>query len=252
MTVASLAAGTAPAGLHKTGDPALLGELLRVEGYCILPQRLPTTLVAELRAAVEPLIAASTPKTAGFRDRRFFFTMDDVAPYRRPEVWARPEVLALVRAALGPETCLNRIGMDVNLPGSSYQPSHMDCGYLYPESALALPAHSINLAIPLVDLDEEIGPMELWPCTNGNLRDADQDALVPYMHSVKPALPAGSLLLRDVRTWHRGTPNRSQRIRPQITISYHRRWFRGPHARFPAAEYDRLPDDLRGLVERGS
>ena len=39
-------------------------------------------------------------------------------------------------------------------------------------------------------------------------------------------MPAGSVLVRDIRTWHRGTPNRSETARPNLAMIYSRPWLK--------------------------
>ena len=40
--------------------------------------------------------------------------------------------------------------------------------------------------------------------------------------------PAGSALIRDVRTWHGGTANLSQETRVMTSLGYYAPWFRRP------------------------
>ena len=55
-------------------------------------------------------------------------------------------------------------------------------------------------------------------------------------------MPAGSLLIRDLRMWHRGTPNRSDEIRPNMAMIYAQRWLKThyPPVSIPQATYDGL------------
>jgi ectoine hydroxylase-related dioxygenase (phytanoyl-CoA dioxygenase family) len=240
----STAIATAPT-LAKTSDPALLADLLRIEGYCVLPQRLAPAHVEELRDALAPRIRA--PGGTGFRHHRQLLQAADLHPFQRPDLWARAEVLVALRAVLGPAIHCQAMGVDVNLPGSTHQPSHMDCGYLFPEAPVSLPPFAVVLNVPLVDVTEDNGGIELYPGTHLNRADVDQDRVIPFLDGVTPLLPAGSLLLRDIRLWHRGTPNRSQAARPQIGIAYGRPWYGKPMT-LPAATVAVLPESLRTLV----
>ena len=69
------------------------------------------------------------------------------------------------------------------------------------------------------------------------------------MHSELALMPAGSLLVRDMRMWHRGTPNRSEAPRPNIAFIYSRHWLRTnyPPIRIPKKIYEGLPEKGRQL-----
>lgn len=46
------------------------------------------------------------------------------------------------------------------------------------------------------------------------------------MESQDPTAPRGSCLLMDYRLTHQGRANRSDQVRPILTMIYHRPWFR--------------------------
>src|SRR5262245_18450257 len=46
------------------------------------------------------------------------------------------------------------------------------------------------------------------------------EKLGAHMMSMKVHMPAGSILIRDVRMWHRGTRNRGHAIRPNLALIY--------------------------------
>jgi ectoine hydroxylase-related dioxygenase (phytanoyl-CoA dioxygenase family) len=244
---------TTTADPSATAAPATTASVetrLRVHGVAILADALPRALVADLAQALAPIIRSARAADAGFRQQRLLLSLPDAAAVAIPAVLARPAVLAPLRALLGAGLRLGGLGIDVNLPGSAHQPSHMDCPYLFPEHDLTLPPFSYVLNIPLVDVDEENGPLELWPGTHLNQRDVDQDALIGQLPSLRPRLSAGSLLLRDIRLWHRGTPNRSRLPRPQIGIAYCRPWYCRSEVRVPDACYRALAPADQALVGR--
>ena len=47
------------------------------------------------------------------------------------------------------------------------------------------------------------------------------------LSTVCPA-PAGSVLIRDTRAWHGGTPNLSDQVRAIPNTEYHAPWYREP------------------------
>jgi ectoine hydroxylase-related dioxygenase (phytanoyl-CoA dioxygenase family) len=98
--------------------------------------------------------------------------------------------------------------------------------------------------IPLVDARDDNGPLEIWP--GGTHHYVAQPAQVPQlaaeMQSVRVLMPAGSIVIRDSRMWHRGTPNRSTAPRPNFTLIYSRFWLRLRYRPIPIpqATYDQL------------
>jgi hypothetical protein len=55
--------------------------------------------------------------------------------------------------------------------------------------------------------------------------------------------PAGSVLIRDPRAWHGGTPNLSDEARSIPNIEYYAPWFREPMAQsMPRSIYDTLSE----------
>jgi ectoine hydroxylase-related dioxygenase (phytanoyl-CoA dioxygenase family) len=137
-------------------------------------------------------------------------------------------VLPIVEALVGDDCICHYFASDTALPGSDYQEVHPDIFPLFPESDRVLPPYSIVLNIPLVDATEENGPLEIWP--GGTHHYVAERSSVPRlaesMQSLRVLMPAGSLLIRDSRMWHRGTPNRSTAPRPNFTLIYSRFWLR--------------------------
>ena len=101
-----------------------------------------------------------------------------------------------------------------------------------------------------MDFTEENGPLEIWPGgTHGMTGGMDMKALAPVMHSERVLMPAGSILLRDMRMWHRGTPNRSTEMRPNLALIYSRPWLKThyPPIAIPTAIHETLSERARRL-----
>jgi ectoine hydroxylase-related dioxygenase (phytanoyl-CoA dioxygenase family) len=145
-----------------------------------------------------------------------------------------------------PDLTLRYFASDTPLPGSDYQKVHSDTRFLFPEAALPVPCYGLVLNVPLVDCTEENGSLEFWPSTHLTPGRADLERLAASLPSLRANLKAGSLLLRDLRMWHRGTPNRSSATRPHLAVVYTRPWYQfeqnGP--RLTRAQFE-------GLRERG-
>src|SRR4029450_2324593 len=170
-------------------------------------------------------------------------------PFTDPLVIEHPLAMAVLDAILGDNCHCHYLASDTALPGSDFQAVHSDIYLLFPETPLSLPTYSIVVNIPLIDVGPENGPVEIWPGgTHLMPSPLDLHHLAPHMHSQRVIMPAGSLLIRDMRMWHRGTPNRSDEIRTHLALIYSRFWFREttyPPIAISRAAYERLSDRAR-------
>jgi len=93
-----------------------------------------------------------------------------------------------------------------------------------------LPPFSIVLNVPLVDFTVATGATEVWPGTHLDNRPHpdgvnNYDALAADKPSALTDVPIGSLVLRDMRMWHRGMPNRTETIRTMLAVVYNRLFY---------------------------
>ena len=93
-------------------------------------------------------------------------------------------------------------GFLINQPGSLHQGWHRDG----PKEGM------INVFCPLIDLQAELGPTEVWPSTHTKVSKQEESG------KVAPLLKRGQLLLMDYRTLHRGLGNDSKDI--TRTVAY--------------------------------
>lgn len=125
-------------------------------------------------------------------------------------------------------------------PGSSVQKWHTDLGPMIDdglaEGSYILPAYGLVMIVPFIDLDSSNGPTEFIPgshlpstAMHGGDGSFWHDAEIGEANSKAPTvalnLPAGSALLFDIRTTHRGGANKSPSARPILYASYFREWF---------------------------
>jgi ectoine hydroxylase-related dioxygenase (phytanoyl-CoA dioxygenase family) len=189
-------------------------------------------------------------------DGRYDISPRMVGALGDPQVFANPILLPLLRVWLGDDVQLSSLNVVVSYPGSAMQHIHRDHAHLfegYPdEVSTRLPPHAVNLVVPLVDLDLAIGPTGVFPGTHR----WGADGTVDPQTIVTPTLTRGDVMLLDYRTLHAGMPNRSERVRPLLYITYARAWFfdevnftaRNPTDLVPG-RYDDLPD-LHSLLRR--
>jgi hypothetical protein len=229
-----------PPATSDASDEAL-AERLRHDGVVVLPEPLPSDVVAELRGAFEPLLeryAGGTDPNRGPSRHQMYLPFEP--PFSDPALWADPTVLRIVELVLGPDFECTYYGSDTPYPGSDHQPVHQDGGPLFPEWGTRPPLYCVAVNVPLVDVDADNGPLEWFPGTEQPEPDAEPERFTG---------PAGTMLLRDTRVWHRGSPNVGDGPRPMLALLYTRPWYRFPLDR-PAMDrslYEALPDPGRRL-----
>ncbi len=230
-----------------------LADEIRVKGYVLLDDMIPEAKVAAMRDTFDPLLQAkrqADPPNRGVN--RFQMHLPFEMPFADPMLYANPIVLAIIENLFGHDHILTYFASDTPFPGSDYQKVHLDCRLPFPEAPYGVPVYSVVLNTPLVDFTEENGPLEIWPSgTHMVAQPRDIERMAARMPSVRLLPKTGSILLRDARVWHRGTPSRGERSRPNIALVYSRGWFRFESHPFrikvPRETYDSLPESLRPM-----
>ncbi|KAK0945270.1 hypothetical protein LTR29_003362 [Friedmanniomyces endolithicus] len=168
----------------------------------------------------------------------------DQAPPLIPElmykdVWANPIGVAIMRAMFGSCVCHYANG-NTALKATGRQPVHSDIDKPHP-----LWPFAFAFNIPLCDMSVENGSTELWI---GSHKDSNIDQHCTFaggetglvirpelleerrQHSppVQPSTKKGSLIIRDIRLWHAGMPNRTDVPRIMLVFVYQPRWFQAP------------------------
>ncbi len=158
------------------------------------------------------------------------------AKYIFRDVVANPFACQITRSVLGAGAYINGVTGNSNVPGSTIQPVHVDDGQLWPGLAVAPPASRLAVNLALGDTTAENGAIELWPGTHLDLRQVigqdirvDESAVEERRKTVPPVLgetTKGSVLIRDMRLWHRGMPNAGTETRFMIAMVHNVSWLR--------------------------
>ncbi|MBO7742759.1 phytanoyl-CoA dioxygenase family protein [Paenibacillus sp. MWE-103] len=243
---------------------AIAVEQVKANGYIVLDKVYGDEQMAELRGSFDPLFDEYIERR-GYNTgtNRAQMHLPFQAPFNDPSILEHPIAMAIIDGVLGPYSKISYFASDTPMPGSDYQAVHCDINPLFPELSVPLPPFSLVLNIPLVDTTEENGPLEVWPGgTHLHGDRANQDTLggvvnphmhivraSQYMHSEKVYMSAGSIVIRDIRMWHRGTPNRSDYRRTNIALIYNRDWYgSGYSIQIPRETYDALPKRSQQLL----
>lgn len=157
-------------------------------------------------------------------------------PYLFHDVLLNDLVIAVTQATLGKGVKNSFYSGNTALPSHNMQPVHADIGQLWPNLEHATPPYALVVNVPLVDVSVENGSTELWPGTHhdttiyindGNIKLPE--ALVEERRKIspplQPTLRLGSVLIRDMRMWHRGMPNFTNDPRPMIAMIHWVGWW---------------------------
>lgn len=135
-------------------------------------------------------------------------------------------------------------------PGEGIQEVHRDTRQLFPDVHFPLPTHNLIIHIPLVDFTEENGSTEVWPGTHliadmdiGDSRNPQMEARSKTMPSIRANMPAGSVMVRDMRVWHRRMPNKTNRVRTMLSLVYWRYMLA-----YPQLKFNTLPKETGELM----
>lgn len=248
------AGGGAPAA-RPPPPPSREAEAFAADGYVVLDGVLPAALVAGARAAAAEAVAACEAALAarglhplGVGLKNGYDEMVQRSPHRYemplpgggggvcgPGTAARAaldaRLLPLVREVLGPGARLAEASPSVVLsrPGATDQAWHADGPHR--SAAEHLPAHCLNVFVPLVDLTPANGPTQFRPGSHVHTRDLARLTLLARIKktlrpAAAPAPTAGGAVVFDYRVLHRGLANTSPADRPVLVLTYCAPWYR--------------------------
>lgn len=219
-------------------------DAIKINGFVIFESVMPKSLLAELQAKFAEIFTEHVSRTGVDKQHvnaetqrgknRFLMHLPFSKPFSDPLIVTNQIVLQVMDAMLGKDYTCRYFATDTPFPGSDYQGVHSDDAPLFPDTDFILPPAALVLNIPLVDTTEENGPMDIWPGGTHRMpenlnRPKRIQELAANLESQKVLMPAGSLLIRDLRMWHRGTPNRSDAARPNMALIYNRPWYTRDH-----------------------
>ncbi|HEY0867467.1 MAG TPA: phytanoyl-CoA dioxygenase family protein [Fimbriimonas sp.] len=166
------------------------------------------------------------------------------APFLFRDVLVNDVVISVTQAILGRGLKNGFYSGNTALPSDQRQPVHADIGQLWPDLIVAHPAYGLVVNVPLVDMDERNGSTEVWPGTHTDTTVAFQDGEITIPAEVlerqravqpplQPKVRAGSFLVRDIRMWHAGMPNRTEQPRPMMAMIHSVSWWPTSALKFP-------------------
>lgn len=183
------------------------------------------------------------------------------APYLYRDVLVNDAVIAVSKSVLGAGMKNGFYSGNTALPSESRQPVHADMGQLWPNLKVGTPPALLVVNVPLVDMGPENGSTEIWPGThldpeiaiqNGDIEvpDARLEEQRKICPPLQPRVSAGSVVIRDIRLWHAGMPNRTTEPRPMIAMIHSVNWWPAGTVQFVRGSEEFLSHpDLEWAVE---
>ncbi len=232
---------------------SLTAEALR-DGFCVLRNHFPREKVVQWREACLPLLYRQIELEGQKTSRgaqRFYVTFPFTQPFSDPGFYEDPDIIAIVQELAGKDFVMCQLASDTPMLGSDYQEIHRDCPPLFPESGIETPMYQLALNFPLVDVTEENGPLEIIRGTHLLGRAEGRKLIESGAAKIEAVcLKMGDVMIRDVRTLHRGTPNKTPEPRPMVVIGYSRSWLLRPEVsiNIPRDEYEHLSDFAKHML----
>jgi hypothetical protein len=230
-------------------------QQVKINGYVVFDSVLSPDFVRELQDAYQEVYEAylQDPDPT-FSKNHYRVFLPFRPPFNDERIVAHPLVVPLLDALLGEDFVCSYFASNTCAPGSEYQPAHSDIFPLFPNRPdIKPPAYHVVLNVPLVDTTEENGPIDMWP-GGSHLNTLPGDQLKKLAEVIPPqpaTMPAGSLMIRDGRMWHRGTLNRSNAIRPNIALVYFRSWVSvNDRIGIPQEQYDNLSERAKRIFRK--
>lgn len=156
-------------------------------------------------------------------------------PYLFRDVLLNDMAIAVTKSILGPGVKNGYYSGNTALHSTLRQPVHADTGQLWAGLNTAPPAFGLVVNVGVVEMTPENGSTELWPGThldttlsihdNIKIPEAALERRRLERPPFQPYVPLGSLLIRDLRLWHAGMPNRMQQPRPMIAMIHFCGWY---------------------------
>lgn len=231
----------------------LVAEALR-DGFCVLKEHFSREKVMEWRNACLPLLNRQIELEGGKTSRgasRYYVTFPFEMPFSDPAFYEDPDIIAIVEKLAGKDFVMCQLASDTPVLGSDYQAIHRDCPPLFPETGTETPMYQLALNFPLVDVTPDNGPLEIIRGTHMMSREEGMSLIESGKASIEAvSLQMGDVMIRDVRTLHRGTPNKTNEPRPMVVIGYSRSWLNRPEVsiQIPRDQFDNLSDFAKNML----
>ncbi len=241
MTEISLTAEEKSQGHLDADNLAKATNALKQDGIVVLHGVIDPAHIATIRERVfEDIDKLVNRPNAPFNWNRGNLQQDPppFPPYLFRDVLANDFVIQVNRELLGPGMFNAFYSGNTAMPSESRQPVHADTGQLWPNLDVPTPPYALVVNVGLVDMSPENGSTEIWLGTHTDptvlMQSGDIEVPLEVLEArraisppFQPTVPIGSVVIRDIRLWHAGMPNRTQTPRPMMAMIHFVGWWHG-------------------------
>ncbi|CEO58330.1 hypothetical protein PMG11_03061 [Penicillium brasilianum] len=215
-------------------------EALHKDGILALENAVDTTHLDKLNARMIPeaqKLYSNTATHRNFGQATGNIQQEPVveADYIFEDILANPWATSIVEHVIGPNPQLRFYSANTAFKASGRQPPHIDVDFAMPRIPFG---YCIN--INLVSTSPENGATEVWLGSHIDTDDSVFDRKAGDLQikaelleqrrkispPVQPSLPKGSLIVRDLRLWHAGMPNKTDEPRVMLVSIQFPSWYR--------------------------
>jgi len=211
------------------------------------------------------LLSTEALEIAADPDHHFNFgretqNMDQAPPPTKDlmfkDIWCNPFAAAVLAGILGPRPVVHYANGNTALKATGRQPVHSDAEFEHPMFPFAMVVN-----INLIDTDASNGATEFWPGSHHcstvddhviadpatghrllHIKPEHVEARRRHSPPIQAQTKKGSLIIRDLRLWHAGMPNRTDEPRIMLAFVAQPAWFQG-------RSKVKLPLSVKPLVE---
>lgn len=201
-------------------------EELLSKGYTVIPSLISNETCNKLKKYLDSKFTENLPYN--YCKGHYQINLPNNLDNFPSEIVFNDSIHNLISQVLGRSYYMHSYTCNANISIDN-QPYHMDSSHFHPIDTIkkfGSPGPPIQLIVNtyLQDTDENNGSFEIVPgshlFTNFQINEDGiiEEKFVPK--TIKFNLPKGSVIIRDKRTWHRGTKNLSGKVRYMVGTSY--------------------------------
>jgi len=207
-------------------------DKLLKDGYVILPSVISNETCDKLKAYLDTKYNDDLPYN--YFKGHYQINLPNNANDFPEEIVFNKKIHNIIKQIFGKSYYMYSYTCNANIAKQD-QPYHMDCTHLHPLEIIkkcGSPGPPIQLIcnIYLQDTNEDNGSFDIVPgshlFTDFEMGEDGEINSKYIKNNFRCNLPKGSVIIRDKRTWHRGTKNNTDTIRYMVGTSYTFNWYK--------------------------